>query len=311
MCVCVCVLMEALHIQAPPRPADLYLMNSLSYKFRATIVSSSAKFRCLCTVSSPNSTTEELILTPKSRRKSVSKTNGKARSKVSDTQLKENWLDSLSSPFAGTLLRPNGEIADVGRSNSDSRWVIGVDPDVSGALALLKNDDFGCNAQVFDSPHLKVLVGRRIRRRLDAKSIVQLLKSFDAPVGTTAYLEQSTPFPQDGKQGWWGGGFGYGLWIGILVATGFSVIPVPSSVWKNEFKLSGIRSSKDDSREAASTLFPSLSSSLRRKKDHGRAEALLIAAYGKGLKMPTNSLDTLNELTTEIGKNGRMVDASA
>ena len=45
-------------------------------------------------------------------------------------------------------------------------------------------------------------------------------------------------------KGWWGGGFGYGLWIGILVATGFSVIPVPSSVWKNEFKLSGIRSSK-------------------------------------------------------------------
>ncbi|CAL5425489.1 unnamed protein product [Camellia sinensis] len=121
----------------------------------------------------------------------------------------------------------------------------------------------------FDSPHLKVLVGKRIRRRLDAKSIVQLLKSFDAPVGTTAYVEQSIPFPQDGKQGWWGGGFGYGLWIGILVASGFSVVPVPSSVWKNELKLSGNRSSKDDSREAASTLFPSMSSLLKRKKDHG------------------------------------------
>ncbi|THG21893.1 hypothetical protein TEA_018048 [Camellia sinensis var. sinensis] len=136
--------------------------------------------------------------------------------------------------------------------------------------------------EVFDSPHLKVLVGKRIRRRLDAKSIVQLLKSFDAPVGTTAYVEQSIPFPQDGKQtlhgidvmyvmsGWWGGGFGYGLWIGILVASGFSVVPVPSSVWKNELKLSGNRSSKDDSREAASTLFPSMSSLLKRKKDHAR-----------------------------------------
>ena len=57
-------------------------------------------------------------------------------------------MDSLSSPFYDTLLRPNGEIAEVRRSNSDSRWVIGVDPDVSGALALLKNDDLGCNAQV-------------------------------------------------------------------------------------------------------------------------------------------------------------------
>lgn len=39
--------------------------------------------------------------------------------------------------------------------------------------------------QVFDSPHLKVMVGKRIRKRLDAKSIVQLLHSFDAPIGMT------------------------------------------------------------------------------------------------------------------------------
>lgn len=45
-------------------------------------------------------------------------------------------------------------------------------------------------------------------------------------------------------KGWWSGGFGYGLWIGILVASGFSVVPVPSSVWKNEFKLTGNGSSK-------------------------------------------------------------------
>lgn len=37
--------------------------------------------------------------------------------------------------------------------------------------------------QVFDSPHLKVMVGKGVRRRLDAKSIVQLLQSFEVPVG--------------------------------------------------------------------------------------------------------------------------------
>lgn len=45
-------------------------------------------------------------------------------------------------------------------------------------------------------------------------------------------------------KGWWSGGFGYGLWIGILVASGFSVVPVPSLVWKNEFELSGGSSTK-------------------------------------------------------------------
>ncbi|GMP91531.1 hypothetical protein CsSME_00042197 [Camellia sinensis var. sinensis] len=243
------MLMEALQIRRQPLPTDLHLMNSISGKFRATIGLTSAKLRCFCASSSPNSTSTKQQLT---RRKSVLTSNGKVRANVSDAQLKENWLHSLSCPFPENLFPLNGEVVNVCQSNSDSNWVIGIDPDVSGALALLKTDHLGCSAQVFDSPHLKVLVGKRIRRRLDAKSIVQLLKSFDAPVGTTAYVEQSIPFPQDGKQ--------------------------------------------DDSREAASTLFPSMSSLLKRKKDHGRAEALLIAAYGKGMKISTNSSSLSEEL---------------
>lgn len=45
-------------------------------------------------------------------------------------------------------------------------------------------------------------------------------------------------------KGWWSGGFGYGLWIGVLVASGFSVVPVPSLLWKNKFELSGRSSTK-------------------------------------------------------------------
>lgn len=45
-------------------------------------------------------------------------------------------------------------------------------------------------------------------------------------------------------KGWWSGGFGYGLWIGILVASGFSVVPVTSATWKNEFELSGSTAAK-------------------------------------------------------------------
>ncbi|KAJ6409274.1 hypothetical protein OIU84_008883 [Salix udensis] len=221
----------------------------------------------------------------------------KVREKVADAaQLKQNWLDSLTFPL------PDDETEttnlggdDLTRNNVGSSWVMGIDPDVSGALALLKIDESGCSAQVFDSPHLKVMVGKGIRKRLDVKSIVQLIRSLDAPIGTTAYLEQSTPFPQDGKQGWWSGGFGYGLWIGVLVASGFSVVPVPSMKWKNDLELTGGRCTKDDSRRIASTLFPSLSPLLERKKDHGRAEALLIAAHGKGMKLK-NSSSVLGEL---------------
>ncbi|PWA58826.1 hypothetical protein CTI12_AA354540 [Artemisia annua] len=204
--------------------------------------------------------------------------------------IKQQWLNSLTCT---PPILPNIISNDDGTEVVDSKWVIGVDPDVSGALAVLKTneeDGFGTSAEVYDSPNVKMLVGKRIRRRMDTKAMVELLRSLNIPNGTTAYIEQSLPYPGDGKLGWWSGGFNYGLWIGVLVASEISVVPVPSIRWKQEFKLSGNGKTKDDSRALACTLFPSLSSSLKRKKDHGRAEALLIAAYGKGIKLNTDSL---------------------
>ncbi|XP_020267994.1 uncharacterized protein LOC109843474 isoform X2 [Asparagus officinalis] len=165
----------------------------------------------------------------------------KARARVDALELKENWLDSLSCPFPSPGSDSSG-IKDK-HEGSGGKWVVGIDPDVSGALALLKDDDDD-DAQVFDSPHLQVLVGNKVRKRLDVRSIVQLLRSFGAPLGTKAFIEQSTPYPQDGKQGWWSGGFTYGLWIGILVSSGFSVVPVSSRLWKDQFQLSRSSSSK-------------------------------------------------------------------
>lgn len=246
---------------------------SLSSKLKPrTLFSLSLPFHFFCTNSQHLKNPIEIIQPPNGKSNSISKKTLQ--------NLKDNWLSSLS------INGINSNKIDGIDENGGFEWVIGVDPDVSGALALLKYDHSGCvSAQVFDSPYVHVSVGKTRRRRLDAKSIVQLLQSFDAPIGTTAYLEQSMPFPQDGKQGWWSGGFGYGLWIGVLVASGFSVVTVPSSSWKKEFELARSSSSKDDSRELAARLFPDLSSMLKRKKDHGRAEALLIAAYGKGHKI--------------------------
>lgn len=283
--------MEALQIRAHQEAMPAYLTHSLSSKLKPPF--SSLKLKAFFCNSSlvPLGSEQPPVLSRRKPKIVLSPKSVKDRVvKLTDGQLKKDWLDSLTcpSPRESNPLNGNG-------ISAASDWVLGIDPDVNGALALLKSVDSDSSAQVFDSPHLQVLIGKKVRRRLDAKSIVQLLRSLDAPVGTTAYIEQSTPYPQDGKQGWWSGGFGYGLWIGMLIASGFSVVPVPSMVWKKVFELSGRSSSKDDSRRVASTLFPSLSTLLKRKKDHGRAEALLIAAYGKGLKKlnPTCILEEL------------------
>ncbi|KAI4308213.1 hypothetical protein L6164_031311 [Bauhinia variegata] len=276
--------MEPLQLTPDCHQARIFYMTSLSSKLKPVISFTSINFRAFCTSSlaltQPKNLNHSQTTIPE---KTVQRVTGKSRAKVSNAQLKEDWLASLSYPLPETTQLLNGG-ENITQNNEGSEWIVGIDPDTSGAVALLKSDELGCSAQVFDSPHVQIPVGKGTRKRLDAKSIVQLVRSFNAPIGTTAYIEQSIPYPQDGKQGWWCGGFGYGLWIGILVASGFSVVPVPSFTWKNKFEVSGGRTAKDDSRRLASTLFPSLSSMLRRKKDHGRAEALLIAAYGKGLK---------------------------
>ncbi|XP_016490038.1 Holliday junction resolvase MOC1, chloroplastic [Nicotiana tabacum] len=279
--------MESTLIQTQP----LQFAHPMTSKFIPTIrftASSSVAFKRLFSASVSSSaaiTTNAPVVEEQNTSSETAKSSRNGAPKVArgskgivEAQLKMDWLDSLSCPFQYT------------KDLNNAGWIIGVDPDTSGALALLKPNQ---PPQVFDSPHLKVLVGKGVRKRLDAKAIVQLLQSFEAPIGTTVYVEQSTPYPQDGKQGWWSGGFGYGMWIGILVASGFSVIPVPSSAWKSEFQLTKERSNKDYSREVASELFPSLSSLLKRKKDHGRAEALLIAAYGKGIKINSDSFSVV------------------
>ncbi|KAF2291942.1 hypothetical protein GH714_042284 [Hevea brasiliensis] len=251
-------------------------MNSLFSRLKPNF-SSIPSLSCLKPFCATNPlTSSHALRTSSSSNSSASGDRVRVRANVAEAarRLKEDWLDSLSYAYPDNQT----ELSACGGADSTRAMWVPNGP------------------SVFDAPYLKVLVGKRIRKRLDAKSIVQLLRSFDAPVGTTAYIEQSIPYPKDGKQGWWSGGFGYGLWIGMLVASGYSVVPVPSVTWKNEYELSGSNRTKDDSRRVASTLFPSLSSLLTRKKDHGRAEALLIAAYGKGLKLKSGTSCILDEL---------------
>lgn len=201
-----------------------------------------------------------------------------------------------------------GELADLPEDLETAAWsvgldglnvddvpsnacVLGIDPDASGAIAVLR----AASQEVLDVPCVKVQIGKTMRRRHDASSIVDLVNGINAPAGSVAYVEQAMPFPKDGKQGWYGCGFGYGMWVGILMALGFRVVPVRAQAWKSAMGISGRQYTKDDSRNLAMALFPDLGPQLKRKKDHGRADAILIAAFGKGLSPPPKPLDEETE----------------
>jgi crossover junction endodeoxyribonuclease RuvC len=70
-----------------------------------------------------------------------------------------------------------------------------------------------------------------------------------------------------------------GVVHGALAALGFQINFVRPTEWKKYFGLSG--KDKHASIAMAKNLYPEAAELLTRKKDHGRAEAILIAAYGR------------------------------
>lgn len=71
-------------------------------------------------------------------------------------------------------------------------------------------------------------------------------------------------------------GINTGAWLGVLAANGIYATTVEARDWK---KTMGLSSDKEQSLEMAKSLYPAMSHLLKRKKDHDRAEALLIGTY--------------------------------
>mgnify|MGYP001557458037 CR=1 FL=1 len=146
-------------------------------------------------------------------------------------------------------------------------WFIGIDPGKTGAIATLS--DIGESA--IDLPY--------IGTEVDVRSLRIALAAF--PAGTVVALEYQAPFSAPGRSmgvtSAFALGEGYGMLKGFCLSAGFRVLLPRPAAWKKHFGLIG--KDKDASRQLANQLFPSVD--LRLKKDHGRAEALLLAEWAR------------------------------
>lgn len=158
--------------------------------------------------------------------------------------------------------------------------IAGVDPGLSGAIALYtslpEHDPF----IIFDMPTLEITVNRKKRKRIDLYSLARTLDLYAKDIGLVV-IEAVGPSPRDSKAG----AFTFGKTAGIVeMAFAANFIPVhmaQPNVWKKALGLTG---DKDMSRALASRMFPAASHLWARKRDDGRAEAALLAWYGAKLK---------------------------
>ena len=151
--------------------------------------------------------------------------------------------------------------------------IAGIDPGLTGAIALV--DTASGDAFVHDIPTLAV----KGKQLYSPDLIAELMKEF-APTIDVAIIEHQQVMGIEGRVSAFTIGYGYAMWLSFLAAFGIRREIVKPADWK---KCMLLGRDKTDSRLRAIELFPKLSTNLRLKKDHGRAEALLLAEYGKRL----------------------------
>jgi hypothetical protein len=143
--------------------------------------------------------------------------------------------------------------------------ICGIDPGAKGAIALL-DDGY---AEIYDMP----MLGKEV----NGTEIADIFSEFKP---AHIWLEQVNSFGMGRTSA-----FNFGQQMGILKGV-FQSLLIPYTLvtpqkWQKHFSKG---SDKDHSRLLATRLYPQLADKFKRKKDDGRAEALLIAKYGSEQK---------------------------
>lgn len=156
--------------------------------------------------------------------------------------------------------------------------VVGIDPGLTGGLALLDLGGPGIGARLVRTPSLMVRTRQHTRRQYDVPAMWRALCELtgdDPRTEVLVALERSGARPNQGLASTWQTGVGFGLWHGLCAARQVAVVLVAPQSWKRHHGLLG--TDKRASRLRAAERFPLLGPFSA--ADEGPAEALLLAAY--------------------------------
>lgn len=159
--------------------------------------------------------------------------------------------------------------------------VIGIDPGLTGAVAVM--DHNGVRA-VADLPVMQVPGSSKdamVQKKIDAYGLCQLLLKH-CPAGEgkpMVIIEQVHARSGAGTVQSQGSLMrSLGAIESVLECLRIPVRYVAPQTWKKRF---GLKSEKAQSLETARRLHPEAAADLKRAKDHNRAEAVLLAHYGR------------------------------
>lgn len=150
---------------------------------------------------------------------------------------------------------------------------IGIDPGISGAIAVLTEDGQDILA-IHDMPVCEVKSGKATKRFVSAAMLAEILREWDTG---SVICEKVGAMPGQGVASMFNFGKSAGVVEGVCAGLTIPMTLVTPQKWQ---KAASRRDGKDGSRARAAELFPRYAKEFSRVKDDGRAEAVLIARFG-------------------------------
>ena len=151
--------------------------------------------------------------------------------------------------------------------------IIGIDPGLSGGIAVLDNNKV---IDLFDMPVMAD--GKKNKKQLNSALLAKLIKEKTSNSSESAVIvEQVNAMPGQGVTSMFNFGQTFGAIKGICATLELPIFFVRPSKWKKHFEL--INSSKDASRTKAIEMYPHLAEKLSKKKDVNKSDAILIARF--------------------------------
>jgi hypothetical protein len=158
------------------------------------------------------------------------------------------------------------------------RVTLGIDPGMSGAVAAVVDGEAG---PVLDMPTMQVGNKREVDARAIATFIREIRQAHPGAVFAGCVERVRAMPPREGRrpgaQSSMNFGESYAKAKAVLEVMGIEFSLAEPQSWKRHFGLIG--QDKDASRLLAMARFPEAAAQLQRKKDDGRAEALLLALW--------------------------------
>ena len=162
--------------------------------------------------------------------------------------------------------------------------IIGIDPGLTGAIALVDGER---GLGVWDIPTTGEKTARCVSGALladtlgevmdEARAASEQLSAAVVDGRIPVVIERVSAMPGQGVSGMFRFGQSVGVSEGVVGAMRLPLSRVTPGEWKRHWRL--LRKDKDAGRALAIDVYPELAHQLTRKKDGGRADALLIAGY--------------------------------